>query len=278
MKNLLILIDFSESSSHAARYAAYLTSRLTAFRMVLYHSEESATPVTEVLLSEALNNENLNQESYRQLTELKNELLPSAFAGTIIDIHVSNVPLVEDFHSFVREEHIDLIVMGTSGKGKMERALIGSNTTKIVQSSPVAVLVVPPMTVFQPVRTVAFASDLKRVKESTPFSRIIGIASLLGARLLVFNVSRENEEVNREVIKEQQDFFDIWSRKGIEYYYVVHDDVAEGIMTFAREHDVQLVVLLHREQSFFDSFFGRGVSHQLAYHTTLPLLILPNSV
>lgn len=276
MRNILVLTDFSDSSEHAARYVAALSAQLSAFRIILYHSVQPVpVVVTEPIIPQPYNEgESLNEGTYRELTELKNDLLSLAYSGTVIDIHVGKGPFIEEVQSFIKEEGIDLIVMGTSGKGKIERSLMGSNTIAIIRSSHVSVLVVPPMASPEPLRTIAFASDLEEVREKTPVRRITSIAKMLNARLLVVNVSREKTEVNDDTIREQQDFLDIWSDAGVEYHYVVHNDPAEGIMEFAEENDVRLVIIIPKERSFFESFFHRSVSKQLAYHTKVPLLVL----
>lgn len=274
MRNILLLTDFSQASLHAARYAASLTSQVSAFRIILYHSARPAAIAAEVPFAQAYYESGADDSVYRELTELKNELLSLAYSGTIVDIYVDTRPFIEGIKAFIKEESIDLVVMGTSGKGKVERVLMGSNTVAIIRECPVAVMIVPPKAVVEPITSVVFATDLKDVRESTPVHRIKWIAALFKAKLSVVNVSEERASVDADVIREQRDLHDVWTAQGAEYFYVTHKDPAAGIMEFAEAHDVQLVMVIPREKSFFDSFFGRSVSNELAYHTTVPLLVL----
>jgi nucleotide-binding universal stress UspA family protein len=44
--------------------------------------------------------------------------------------------------SFAREKQVDLIVMGTHGRGAIAHVLLGSTTEKVVRKAPCAVLTV----------------------------------------------------------------------------------------------------------------------------------------
>ena len=41
--------------------------------------------------------------------------------------------------------------------------------------------------------------------------------------------------------------------------------------------DNDLVVMINRRHSFIDSLFRVNHTHKMAYHTTLPLLVLPEA-
>lgn len=275
MRNILILTDFSDNSHHAVMYTAALTSQVSAFRIVLYHSARPVLPATEITLDPSQYETDAEDDRvYRMLTELKNEVLTLAYSGTVVDIRVDTDPLTEGVRTVIEEEGIDLVVMGILGKDRTELTLFGSNTLSIIRSISISVLVVPPEAVSRPVTTIVFASALKNLQEGNPVTKVRLVARLFNARLLVVNVGKEGADEDAVLVKEQQDFREAWSAEGAEYHYVINDDAAEGIMLVAEAKDAQLVVIKPIERGFFESFFHRSVSKRLAFQTIIPLLIM----
>jgi len=84
--------------------------------------------------------------------ELLEEAAQSAVGGVENKATQASISAVEtaveyghpysEIHSYVDENDIDLIVMGTHGRSGLERYLLGSVTEKIVRTSPVPVLTV----------------------------------------------------------------------------------------------------------------------------------------
>ncbi len=273
MKTILILTDFSDPSLNAARYAAGLSSELPVTRIILYHSFQPLPMATELPVSPPLPLEDPYGRSSRQLNDLKNELSVKLSEGVHIETLTADGPFVSSVMSLVRDENVDMVVMGTSAKGTLERIIMGSNTLELIRRCTVPLLVIPPEATYKPVQVVAFASDLKDVSDKTPVQKIKPILDLLNARLMVFNVSEEGS-FHTDLIKEQKELHERWGTEKVEYHYVNNKDVAEGIMRFAEGNNVQLVIVIPGKHEFFESFFHRSISKKLAYHTRIPLLIV----
>ncbi|MGX5691310.1 universal stress protein [Arcticibacter tournemirensis] len=275
MKTILILTDFSDPSLNAARYAAGLSSELNTSRIILYHSFLPLPMATELPVPPPLPSEDPYGRSNRQLNALKDELSIKLSEGAHIETRTGEGPFVSSVMSLVRDENIDMVVMGTSAKGTLERIIMGSNTLELIRKCKVPLLVIPPEAIYKPVHVVAFASDLKDVSDKTPVLKIKPIIDLLNARLLVFNVSEEGVgSFHTDLIKEQKELHERWDAESVEYHYVNHKDIAEGIMRFAEDNNVQLVIVIPGKHEFFESFFHRSISKKLAYHTRIPLLIV----
>ena len=57
---------------------------------------------------------------------------------------VSESRPVDAIAQFIKDERCDLVVVGRSGRGSLERALVGSTTTSLARSAPIPVMIVPP--------------------------------------------------------------------------------------------------------------------------------------
>jgi len=64
--------------------------------------------------------------------------------GTQVETSVRQGSTLENITHFVAENGIDLIVMSTHGRGELQRFLVGSVTDRVIRSSHVPVLAIPP--------------------------------------------------------------------------------------------------------------------------------------
>ena len=64
--------------------------------------------------------------------------------GLQVETSVRQGSVLENITDFVAEHGIDLIVMSTHGRGELQRFLVGSVTDRVIRSSHVPVLAIPP--------------------------------------------------------------------------------------------------------------------------------------
>lgn len=269
--NMLVLTDYSVVALSAARYAAALTHQLETRNLILYHSRESiVVPTTFFTVSGPV--ESL-EESLKKITSLKNDLRNSLGEQTEIEIRTDERSLISAVNTLVQQQHIGLVVAGITGRGRLERILVGSNAVKLAKECLAPLLIVPSMATFQPIKTVVFACDLKSVSASTPVLPIKTLIRALGARLLILNVDHDGDKFEPETINEMTDLHELWDDIQPEYHYITHKDTAAGIMEFVEQHTVELLITVPKKHGFFESIFHRSLTKELAYHTHLPLLL-----
>ena len=122
MKKVLVPTDFSDSARHALRYGISFAKEYGA-ELVLLHVVENLTvgyAKTELakLAAEA-------KERNVRVTELVAQGKPSA-----------------EIIRYAAENAVDVIVLGTHGKGMLDQALFGSTTERVVRRAPCPVLTV----------------------------------------------------------------------------------------------------------------------------------------
>jgi nucleotide-binding universal stress UspA family protein len=273
INEMLVLTDFSKEAANAAVYATALAHQLNTRRLILYHSYESiAIPPTAFAPYTGGFTES-HELSLQKITELKDELKDWLPEKAQIDVRCDERNLVNAVISIAGEQHIGLVVMGISGKSGLERTLMGSNTINVAHDTPAPLLIVPPVASFQPIKTVVFACDLKRVTESTPVLAMKSFIAALGARLIILNVDHDGAHFNPDTIKEMKYLHQLWDEQQPEYHYTDHEDRAKGIMEFAGQQRAELVITVPKQYGFFESIFHRSMTKKLAYHTHLPLLL-----
>lgn len=277
-EKMLVLTDFSASAMSAARYAAALTHHLKTTNLILYHSNESIAMPPTTFVSFGVPVVAPAVEDLEDMLDLKNELEDLVWEQTAIEIKSDERTLTYAVNTIVQEQHIDLVVAGITGKSRLEKILIGSNTMSLAKDCIAPLLIVPASAIFQPIEKVVFACDLKRVSASTPYRVIKTFVHALGAKLLILNVDENDHHFHAGTIKEMRDLHKLWDSEEPEYHYSDHADSATGIMEFADRHQAQLVITIPKPYGFFESIFHRSITKKLAYHTHMPLLLFKEAL
>ena len=138
-KNILVPIDFSESSEKAATAACALAGK-TGATVHLLHAYQ--IPVESVGLALTVSQQYVTQfvsDSKAQLQELVAKLCPNATVGPFL---VESGDPREVIIAEATKLHVELIVMGTHGRRGLSRALIGSVAESVVRTAHCSVLIV----------------------------------------------------------------------------------------------------------------------------------------
>lgn len=276
METILVLTDFSDAAFNAALYAAALTHQLGVSKLMLYHSYELDPPIeTAVPLFEPIDVAALHGDSLEKLAELKDRIRTFIRDGASIDLLTDERPLMMAAEAISIEQRAGLVVMGITGKGRLEQVLIGSNSINIAKESSFPVLLIPSAARYEKIRRVVFACDLKNVSATTPVKEIKSLIHAFSAHLLVLNVDTEDQaHFTPDTLTEQAVLHQLWDEEEPEYYYTSHDDIAEGIRQFTSEHDIQMVIAVPKKHGFFESIFARSMTDKLTFAITMPLLLI----
>jgi nucleotide-binding universal stress UspA family protein len=288
MNNILLLTDFSEASLHAGRYAALLTQQFRSERLILYHAYEVMTPIplSDIPVSPApypprISVEDAEEQRRTSLLELKafyDKLRGLAYEETTMEYRTEEANLAISINDIAKEAGADLIVMAITPTGKLERTLMGNDTVHVADESNYPVLVVPPETKLAPVKRIVFACDLKKTQETTPIKGLKKLLDDFQAELLVVNVDHKEKNFTPETPLNAV-VLDRWlTAYHPAYHYLDNPDPAAGIMEFAKARNASLIIVIHKSYGFIEGLFHRSATHQLAYHTSIPLLVMREGV
>jgi nucleotide-binding universal stress UspA family protein len=142
LKNILVPTDFGAPSQQALEYGRHFARQFGA-RLHVLHTVENVlvpggaeVPVAAVQQVE----QGLESVAHRQM-----DMMLTADDRATLKV----VPVVRgaraaavDIVDYARDEQIDLIVMGTHGRGALQHLLMGSVAERVVRSAPCPVLTV----------------------------------------------------------------------------------------------------------------------------------------
>lgn len=141
LKKIMVATDFSAHSEVAIRYAAEFANAFGG-EVVLVSVVEEPTLMAELPpMGEAYfppNLTELQKESAEQ--ECEKQLKHAGLEGSKVVISVGT-PFVE-IVKIARDEDVDLLIIGTHGRGAIAHMLLGSVAERIVRKSPCPVLTV----------------------------------------------------------------------------------------------------------------------------------------
>ncbi|MBX7098686.1 MAG: universal stress protein [Myxococcaceae bacterium] len=139
MKTIIAALDGSDPALHAATKAAELARALGA-RLVL---TSVVTPVFIPMEAGAIDlaaiEDAMAKDAEAQLTKAATTLQSP---GLKIDRKVLRGTTVECLIDLAQKEQADLVVVGSHGRGAVQRALLGSVSSRLVHQCPRPVLVV----------------------------------------------------------------------------------------------------------------------------------------
>ncbi|HBC90377.1 MAG TPA: universal stress protein [Lactococcus sp.] len=135
-KNVLVAVDGSEQSNQAIQEAVEISKKNQASLLVVHVKDVAQLYGSAYIMPTVL------EEAEKQSAEILDE------AGKIIGdkveyktFQVSGSPKKE-IVDFAEANDVDLIVLGSTGKGAIDRVLVGSTASYVVNHAPCNVMVV----------------------------------------------------------------------------------------------------------------------------------------
>lgn len=270
MKTILVPVDLTAAAEHTVVYANKLALRLGAEVVLLYcHHGPALTPATEAeyrqrlqTLAERLRYVQLTRQDGRRL-RYQLRVRPGCL------------------HDCIRQVADDcgagLVVMNLEHIDCGEAPVSGNHAVRITELAGCPVLVVPPGARPLPTR-LAFLADFGTLRpEALP-----GVAELahgLRARLQLVHFYRRLDFTALLGIKRgMQAIRNALTGIHIDSRLVLDDDPLEGIGEHCAQMQVQLLVFAPASRAQLHHFFDGCYAKTQAYHTRIPVLVLPQQL
>ena len=259
MNTVIVPVDFSETSLHAARYASQLLVGHYGVTLILYHS-----------YSKASEGETVKAE----LENLKAELMEKYIVKIEILPHEED-DFVEGLERAARHRRADMVVMGITGKSSIAQVLFGSNTLKMAETKVCPVMIVPDGAKFSPIKNVMLTSDFKSALNTTPSVPIKNILDAFHPKLHVVNVDKDHYiSLTDSYEKEKQDLKQLFAEYQPEFYFMRLYDIDEALNLFSEDRDIDLIITIQKNASFMEKLFKTNRTKKLSYQTKIPILVI----
>jgi nucleotide-binding universal stress UspA family protein len=144
LKRILLPTDFSENSAVSVRYACALADQFGSELHVMHVMQDLVTMIPEPGLAFPPPGDyllELKASAEKALAEIPDAAW--AKGKSVVRVCRQGTPFLEIVR-YAKEREMDLIVLGTHGRGGLAHVLMGSVAERVVRKSPCPVLTVRP--------------------------------------------------------------------------------------------------------------------------------------
>ncbi|HTB24307.1 MAG TPA: universal stress protein, partial [Puia sp.] len=176
MKTMLIPIDFTETSENVMNYAAKWCGEFDYDHIILHKTFYNSIFDNLIPSNEYANiNEDYfpayRKEEMEKLHELKENLNARFKSDIKVSLIVSELPMLRSIMNVLRTEKVELIVVGSDHLGSSNNSLISTHVINIAKASPVRVLIVPSISVFNNIEKVLVPCDFNAIQSLERLAR-----------------------------------------------------------------------------------------------------------
>ena len=266
MKKILFPTDFSEAAHKAFKYALEIAKKANS-KLDVIHIYPEPHKGKELYMDP----HELRQahKDFRASMEAKMESFLEPYDTTLIG---SKIVFPSDFTANKvierSKKHYDLIIMGTKGERNALNKIVGSFTTKTMMNSHCPVLAVPNDCEFKSIEKITYATALNEKDEdfTKPLSKF---ADLFGASIEYLHIIEESNEKVENHLKARG-----LSSADPNVHLVENESIMNGIESFLKDNETNILALFIPKRSFIDRIFRRSMVKELTFHASLPMFVM----
>ena len=276
IQSILVPVNFSLLSANAFDYALKLGNYLSADVTLL-----NCVPPAIAAPDNGPFNVNfvadLQSQAEERMTDFIEEGVFRAAITNGYHPQVTSFIKLGDLRAVLRDQvakqGIDLIVMGTHGRGDGWDDLLGTNASFVLSKAPCPLLVVPEDVKFSKPENICFATDLQHV-DAFYTVRLLDLLKSYHPTVNFLHVRTDKEEnvsFDLEMLRNSLNRPDLDITANFDT--IKNEEVAPAIFQYARDKDCDLVIMSRPERSWFERLFSWSTTRLAAMVADRPLLV-----
>jgi nucleotide-binding universal stress UspA family protein len=280
-RRILAATDFSDLSALAVRHAVMWAQRFQAELLVL-HAQE-VVPIVDCGYTMSYSPELVEALEQAGVEQLKRCVEQCALSGVPISSQLTPGPAPGAIDACVKEHSVDLVVLGTHGRGGFSRLLLGSMAERVLRMAQYPTLIVRQLHPEAEAEATHVCHVLCPVNDTdvarVAFDHAATVARAFGAQLTaVFAV--EPGHAGQEDQQREAERLQCWlgdaTAVPCEVKLVVRSgDAAEEVIALAHEAQVDLVVIGAQHRRFADTTVLGVTTVRVTRHAPCPVLVVP---
>lgn len=275
MKTLLVPVDFSSPCNNAVSFAADLSNDRDFKQIILLTNFykpvfETYFPSADFVQDSDETLRSQKDEIKKQLEGLKQEMLTKVDADIQIKTILTETPLLRSIVETIEKEHPDILLLGSNSAAAPCESFFAEHLIEITKASPIPVLVVPPKSEYQKLKTVLVPCDFRSLHHVSVLQRLEKIKTLHHPEIALLNVGssdKPKEEIDKAVKELMKDF-------DYKLYHLDGKNVLKSIISFADQQHLQMIIALPGRHSFLYSLTHQSITTGLSVNAQKPVLIL----
>jgi len=302
-KQILIATDFSDASQRAFDYAVAIAHRYGSTVFIVHAmAPDPREPVPIYPLPRELDRGRLEaEERMKQLAQ------DPRIQDLNLQLVLEQGPVWDVLSPVIQRENVDLLVLGTRGRGGLKKLALGSVAEVVLRLAPRPVLTIGPKAPLAGAastefKRILFATDLGPTSTQA-FPYALSMAEDYGAQLVLLHmvppmplpelgpamcvpavygaeeVANWEETTRAESAKKLRELLPPNTKLAAEPEYVVGTDfVPEGILDVAAAHSIELIVMGADRTSAprLAAHIPWDLTHEVICHAKCPVLTVGN--
>lgn len=257
MKTVIVPLDFSETSFNAAHYAANMYKNREDVTLILYHFFTDSDDRAMV------NN---------YLESLRIELAVDSSTRTE-NYTESGDNFIDCLSAFAHVRGAYMIVMGLTGKTKLEQRFSGTNTLKMAEKNVCPILIVPEDASYVNINNVLITSQMKYVEDTPVLLAVKRVLNDFRPAVHILNVDESHYISLTSDFKSERDKMEaLLIDFKPEFYFMRLFDFHESVNLFTKDKDIDMIIIGPQHHSFYEKLFKTQHTKKMIYQSKVPVL------
>lgn len=271
MKRILVPCDFSLPAQEAYKLAVNIAAKSNGEVLllhvinipVMYDPGLGGVPYSDPTLLDDI--ETAGIKNFETLLADHGILsVPSSY-------HITNGDILSSILEYSEEKDIDLVIMGTSGSSGLTEIFIGSTTEKVVRHSSVPVLAVRQVPDINAIKNILLPSTLS-LQYAGFMNQVKALQEFFQAVLHILLINTpSNFKNHEEANKALETFANHYQLKNYKAHLSNYSSEVEGIIDYAREEDVDLVIMGTHARTGLAQLFNGSITESVVNRIQYPV-------
>jgi nucleotide-binding universal stress UspA family protein len=270
MKRILVPTDFSKNAEQAVEYAALVARKFKA-TVTLLHAwvpDTNAMVAWTILEAESV----FLKKNIQQMEKLCGQY--SKKYKVKFDYVLEESVLNEFINNTIKKKKIDLVVMGTTGAGKIKNRLFGSNAARAIEKTICPLILIPAKAKPAKPSKIVFATDYYK-NDLENVKQLVKFASPFNSAIEILHVAEETNAYTEKLFLEAfaNRIKKASTYKKISFKIIVGSSVNKTLEDYARRNQVDLIAMSSSQHTIFERLFVSSITKKASYHTKFPLFV-----
>lgn len=277
MKTILIPTDFSKVAQTATKVAIGIAQKASA-KLILLHIIERPDSISFNIEGQVNQFDDWEDKLYtlKLIEKAKKEMAAVSEEAAAVGVKVKNeLRLGNPFHGMrevITEHEVDLVVMGTSGRSRIEEMIIGSNTEKVIRHAACPVLTIHGKGGKNDFKNIVYATSMS--EDETEFLSVVkNTQEMYDSTVHVVRINTpQNFQSDTVVKKIMNDFGKKAKLKNFTLNVFNDHSEEDGIIHFADSIDADLIAMSTHGRTGFAHVLVGSIAEDVANHSSRPVL------
>jgi nucleotide-binding universal stress UspA family protein len=267
MKKILVPYDFSKTAVNAYRFALDIAAQskgiihlVNVIELPVLHD----TVLMPVLNFEETLLKELKEKAEGNFTTLLAKYKPE---GTKIVRSVQFGPVLGTLRDYIRQESIDIVIMGSHGASGLREFFIGSNAEKMVRFSPVPVTVIKEYRKTQ-IKNIVFPNTLDTEEQEDLVMKVKALQHFFKAHVHIVWINTPlNFSPDTETLARLHTFARRFMLKDYTVHVFNHWEEENGILDFTRVVKGDLIAMGTRGRKGIAHLINGSLAEDVVNHS-----------